>query len=304
MKLWNKYPLRVTLAAFAFLAASLLRAQTPQDSLALVQSRWAIQEIAPGVFWKHVHLNEKQLFASNQNVNLVETRLKNRRVRAALVSADVPGDTARRLVKTSELATKAGALVALNGTFFDTKRGGSVDFIRIDGRVLDTTRYTPGKPLAEHQQAAVAIRGRKVRIERAGSETDYGWERRLNAPDVLVTGPLLLWKGQPVPLSKTAFNTNRHPRSAVCVTRDKKLLLLTADGRNAQAQGLSLPELSFVLKQLGCRDAVNLDGGGSTTLYLQGQPDAGVVNRPSDNKQFDPFGERPVSNAILLMRKK
>lgn len=281
-----------------------LLAQAPPDSLVLVRSRWAIRELAPGVFWKRAHFEEKQLFGSNQYLNVVETRLKNRRVRLALTSADIPGDTARRLVKTSDLTARAGALVGLNGTFFDVKRAGSVDFLRIDGTVFDTTRYIPGKPLAEHQQAALTVRGRRVRIERAPDERAYGWEQRLRAPNVLVTGPLLLFEGRAVPLRDVPFNTNRHPRSAVCVTRDKKLLLLTADGRHAQAQGLSLPELTAVLRQLGCRDAVNLDGGGSTTLCIPGQSDAGVVNHPSDNRQFDAFGERPVSNALLLMRRK
>jgi exopolysaccharide biosynthesis protein len=278
-----------------------LRAQEPgTDSLALVPARWQSRAIHPGVTWRWTHVQDRSLFSSNQYLNVVETRLKNRRVRLELTSADTPGDTARRLVKTSDLTAQVGALVGLNGTFFDVKRAGSVDFLRINGTVFDTTRYVPGKPLIEHQQAALTIRGRRVRIERAPDERAYGWEQRLRAPNVMVTGPLLLFDGRAVPLRDVPFNTNRHPRSAVCLTRDKKLLLLTADGRHAQAQGLSLPELTIVLRQLGCRDAVNLDGGGSTTLCIPGQPAAGVVNHPSDNRQFDAFGERPVSNALLL----
>ena len=49
---------------------------------------------------------------------------------------------------------------------------------------------------------------------------------------------------------------------------------------------------------LGCTEAINLDGGGSSTMYIK---DEGVINFPSDNKQHDHEGERPVSNAILVL---
>ena len=73
-------------------------------------------------------------------------------------------------------------------------------------------------------------------------------------------------------------------------------MLLVADGRNKQAAGLSMNELLQVMQALGCADAVNLDGGGSTTMVVRGQ----VVNHPSDNKEFDAAGERPVANAIIV----
>jgi exopolysaccharide biosynthesis protein len=111
---------------------------------------------------------------------------------------------------------------------------------------------------------------------------------------------MLLENGAEVALAKTPFNDNRHPRTCVCITDERQVLLLTADGRNAQALGLSLPELRTLLAELGCRDAVNLDGGGSTTMWIFGQPDKGIVNMPSDNKLFDHFGERKVANAVLI----
>lgn len=276
------------------------------DSTALLKATWSFLDVAPGVTWKHAHLKNKELFQSNQNINILDTRLRNRRVRFGLVSADTPGDSVRKLIPTSELVTKAGALAAVNGTFFFVKQKGSEDRIKIDGVVLDSTFYTTGKPLMEHKQAALTIRKRKVTIERAPTSEpgmQYGWDKKLSAPNVMVTGPLLVWKGEIVPLQKSAFNDNRHPRTAACITKEKHLILLTADGRNAQAEGLSLHELAFLLKQLRCENAVNLDGGGSTTMVISGQPYKGVVNMPSDNKLFDHLGERPVSNAIIIRKR-
>ncbi len=273
------------------------------DSLALMKATWNFLDVAPGVTWKHVHLKNKELFQSNQNINVLDTKLRNRRVVFGLVSADTPGDSTRKLVPTSTLTKKAGAAAAVNGTFFNVKQAGSEDLIKIDGKVLDTTTYASDKPLIEHKQAALTIRKRKVSIERAPDERAYGWDQKLNAPNVMVTGPLLLWEGQPVPLKKNAFNDNRHPRTAACITREKHLLLVTVDGRNAQAAGMSLPELTYLLKQFRCERAVNLDGGGSTTMVITSQPHEGVVNMPSDNKVFDHLGERAVSNAIFIRKK-
>ena len=72
-----------------------------------------------------------------------------------------------------------------------------------------------------------------------------------------------------------------------------------ADGRfKDTAEGFTLPELERIMLWLGCTEAINLDGGGSSTMYIK---DEGVINFPSDNKQHDHEGERPVSNAILVL---
>jgi exopolysaccharide biosynthesis protein len=69
------------------------------------------------------------------------------------------------------------------------------------------------------------------------------------------------------------------------------------------AEGLNLAELTFLAKILDCKDAINLDGGGSTTMYVKGQNEDGVVNYPCDNKQFDHKGERAVSNVVMILKK-
>ena len=97
------------------------------------------------------------------------------------------------------------------------------------------------------------------------------------------------------------FVTHRHNRTALGIRPDGTVLLLVADGRFPhRAEGLSIPELTMVMRWLGCTDAVNLDGGGSSTMYVRSHPDT-VVNHPSDNHRYDHQGQRPVANAILLM---
>jgi exopolysaccharide biosynthesis protein len=92
------------------------------------------------------------------------------------------------------------------------------------------------------------------------------------------------------------FSAARHPRSAVGIARGgRELLLIGVDGRGSNGSvGMSLVELAGWMRRLGATSAANLDGGGSTTVWVRG---SGVVNRPSD-----PTGERPVGNALFVVR--
>lgn len=75
---------------------------------------------------------------------------------------------------------------------------------------------------------------------------------------------------------------------------------MTVDGRSEQSRGMSLEELRKVLSWMGATYILNLDGGGSTTMYVKGMSDNGVVNHPSDNKEFDNKGVRKVANIIMI----
>jgi exopolysaccharide biosynthesis protein len=60
----------------------------------------------------------------------------------------------------------------------------------------------------------------------------------------------LLFDDKEEPLKNNAFTNNRHPRTCACITKTKEILLITVDGRNAEAQGMSLQELTFLTKTL------------------------------------------------------
>lgn len=87
-----------------------------------------------------------------------------------------------------------------------------------------------------------------------------------------------------------SFVNKRHPRTAAGVTAQGKLLLVTVDGRYPWSRGASLPEMAAILKQAGAVNAINLDGGGSTSMFVDG----GVVNAPSDGRL------RWIPNGLLL----
>lgn len=146
---------------------------------------------------------------------------------------------------------------------------------------------------------------------RPGARISFSWHltpldpkqealwRRTNT--ILGGGPQLV-KGGKVDITTVqekvlpAFRNDRHPRTAIARLASGKLLLLTVDGRQPGISvGMSLDMLATLLLEFGADEAINLDGGGSTTMVVRDK----VVNRPSDST-----GERPVSDAILVFPKR
>jgi len=109
-------------------------------------------------------------------------------------------------------------------------------------------------------------------------------------------GPRLVENGQFAAAEAETFNADfrrqRHPRTAIGIRRDGRLVLLTVDGRQPKKSvGMTIEELASLMIEFECREALNLDGGGSTTMVISNK----VVNNPSDQA-----GERAVSDALLI----
>ena len=272
------------------------------DSLNWANASLQKEKLRNGLIHKTYRFSNKDCLGLNENINILEVKSKTKKLRFGLASADIysnPNPFGGTLKRTSEIAQTVGAIAAVNAGFFDMKNGGAVDYIKIENRVYDTSRVSAKQRLPFKQAiSALTINQNKVKIIKG--EKEKGWEEQINAEFVLLTGPLLLLQNEAQSLAKTAFNENRHPRTCACLTNSKKLMLVTVDGRAAESEGLSLPELTKILKSLDCKDAINFDGGGSTTMYIAGKPENGVVNYPSDNKKFDHHGERSVSNIFYI----
>lgn len=83
----------------------------------------------------------------------------------------------------------------------------------------------------------------------------------------------------------------RHPRSAICIDMNNYLYLVAIDGRYEYSDGMKISELAEMMLSLNCKEAMNLDRGGSTMLFANNK----TINRPCD-----PTGPRPVVSAILI----
>jgi len=246
----------------------------------LIKTDWQIKSVSDGVMMRYA---TDSLFNSVQAIYLVDVDTS-----AAAFEFGVAVPDSR--MATSDIARKEGVLAAVNGTFFNMKEGYNVHYVRVDDSIIAVT-----------DEGEFGIRATGV-FTATGEAVDilpWGPEREdagaVVAEDAIVSGPLLIDDGVDMPLDSINFNTNRHPRTMVGITADGHMLLLVVDGRQpGYADGMSLFELRALAHSLGCTDALNLDGGGSTTLVVAGEGSNGVVNRPSGKIQ------RPVPSILFV----
>ncbi len=258
------------------------------DSLTFLHANWDSQKIASGVKLKQHQFT--QLFGGNRYINMLEIRNK-KKLKFSLAYEP------HELKRTSDFAKENHALAAINGTFFDTKVGGSVAFLKVNGEVINQNHTFKNGSRTRYEDAGLVINNGKISI--VNWDGEEGWEQKLKDEHVMLSGPLIVYHHQMLPIDTAdAFNKTHHPRSLL-VTTPKKTYFIAVDGRNEFAGGMSMTELAHISMWLHADAALNLDGGGSTALYVK---DLGIVNHPSDNKKFDHEGERKVANVILLKK--
>lgn len=259
-----------------------------RDSLLIIKADWKVTTTPEGLTHKQAQI--KGLFNSVQSINLIEIP------RSAKMKVGIAGDEGMK--RTSQQATEKGALAAINGTYYNMVTGNSVCFYKINDQVLDTT--TNGEFKSRVNGAIREVKG-NIEIIDWNKEIEANYKK--NKGTVLASGPIMVDNGRISDWSKCdkKFIKTRHPRSAIFTKKNGTIVFLTVDGRSeGNAAGMSIPELAYLAKILGAEDAINLDGGGSTTLWLKGAPENGVLNYPSDNKLFDHKGERSVSNIFYV----
>ena len=133
---------------------------------------------------------------------------------------------------------------------------------------------------------------------RPGEVVNVTWflERWAGILDTVGGNPTLLERGRvSIGRCTSSYFCRRNPRTGIGVTPSGKLLLVTVDGRSRRSVGIKLGGFAHLFSRLGAEWALNLDGGGSTTMVIRGR----VVNNPSD-----PGGERAVGSAVLVLGRK
>ena len=201
----------------------------------------------------------------------------------------------RRLV---DWCRDRGVSDAVVGGYFVRPDGAPLGEVRIGGRPLPTLPFEEGWGQI---RACVGIDGEGLRL---GRRPDFG-----TAPvgDLLQAGPLLVQGGRPVgagdPEGFSAgagqfdsdITAGRYPRAALGLTADR-ILAVACEGRAEHEAGLGLAELADALVDLGVQEAINLDGGGSTSLVSG----FALVNRPREEHGIELAGGRPVATALVF----
>ncbi len=201
----------------------------------------------------------------------------------------------KELEKTSSFGMRYDALAAVNGSFFDMDSGGGVAYLEVNDTVINKTKSTLVKwAVPDSLINGAFVLTNKGEIVLQLVETDSFYEQSKMEDAVMVSGPMLLLNTNRVKLPQMDFAFKRHPRTFVC-TYNGSLIFILVDGRSSESEGFTLVEAQEFLQGLNIKDAINFDGGGSTTMWLK---NVGVVNNPSDKT-----GERPVANALLILKK-
>ncbi len=258
----------------------LLPGQPGAGSVDLSQIDWQTKSVSEGIILRYAN---DSLFNSVQAIYVVDVDTS-----AASFEFGVAVPDSR--MATSEIARQEGVLAAVNGTFFNMSEGYNVHYVRVDDSLIAVT---------DEGEFGIRATGVFTATGEAADILPWGPEREdagvITAEDAIVSGPLLLDDGRVIPLDSINFNRNRHPRTMVGITSNGHVMLIVVDGRQpGYAEGMSLFELRALARSLGCSDALNLDGGGSTTLVIAGEGSNGVVNRPSGKVQ------RPVPSILFV----
>jgi hypothetical protein len=281
------------------LAVGLLAQQAQAPALS------APEQVAEGV-WLH-RWSDPDLLAPPGPVAVHLLRLDPRRVDLRLALAS-DGDPAKATVQ--DIARRHGALAAVNAGFFVVATGAPAGLLKAGKRLVSSAALPRG---------AVGIQGRtrlrplrlifdQVSANRPAAgqpAVEYAPRRGTDpsawagASDIVGGAGLLVHKGRALAADDWAieklrpgFTTERHPRTMIGVDESGDIWLVAVDGRNPLVSlGMTFTELQALARRLSLRQALNLDGGGSTTMVVRGA----VVNHPSD-----PIGPRPVSDALLV----
>lgn len=227
--------------------------------------------LAPGVH----HFRATQLDPANDlNIAIIDGAA----VELKAVSAAAGATTEPRTV--SELCRRWSCLVAVNGDMFLPNHG-PLGALVSDGQVVVPM---PAPPVPAHWQLS-ADRSGRLSVDLAPPP---GTMQSTGASYPLVRNGQVLHIAE-----QTPFTLGRHPRTIVGWNAAGRTFIVTVDGRSARSSGMSLAEGAALMVALGATEAVNLDGGGSTTFVVNGQ----VANSPSEGR------ERRVANAWVVVAK-
>ena len=182
----------------------------------------------------------------------------------------------------------------------DRQRGRLISGPHREGKTQDSAaglRAIVRRRAWRRSRSQLLGRGTRVRLDVSYEPVEGEPKSWLLAQDIVGGAGLLIRDGRDVEdwsieRFNQGFAENRHPRTMIGTAADGTIWLVTVDGRQPeQSVGMTLVELRALAQRLGLVNALNLDGGGSTTMWVQGQ----VVNSPSD-----PTGPRKVSDALLV----
>lgn len=303
----SKY-IKLVLLTFICLVFLNTNAQQRKSNLLLDSNGWTIDTLRKDVIWyKYQNNNDKQF--AHQNVNVISFNPKAKQGRMIL-------EYKKEKDSLSVFASRvSGAIAGINATYFIEKKDfADYMYLRLRGKEIQQVKVPKSSIYWWKHQGMFTFNNNGNKFDIAFSPEDFA---KVKSENVVTGAPMLIDNFIPVGLTfadtigKDITNLHyehylkhqgvRHPRTAIAITKDGNLLLITVDGRNKDALGMSAKELTaFLQRFFNPKSAMNIDGEGSTMMWVKGQPFNGIVNYPTDNRKFDHYGQRMVETAIFI----
>lgn len=246
---------------------------------------------------KNAQVTDTSYSDGNISVNLTEKTVNDTQIYVAdvtLSSADYLKTALAQnsygtnvTAKTSVTAAENNAILAVNGDYYGANSSGYVirngvvyrDSVREDASNGDLAIYKDGsfKIIYENQISADQLVQDGV-------------------VNLLAFGPSLVENGEISVDTNTEVGQamSSNPRTAIGIIDENHYIIVVSDGRTSESKGLSLYQMAEVMKSYGVKTAYNLDGGGSSTLYFNGQ----VINKPTTGGSK--ISERAVSDIVYI----
>ena len=187
--------------------------------------------------------------------------------------------------KTSEIAESAGAILAINGDYYGSQEEG---YVLRNGVLYRNTAASGQEDLVIYDGGSFSI----INEEEITAEellADGAQQILSFGPALVEDGAVVVSEGDEVGKAKTS-----NPRTAIGIIDELHYVFVVSDGRTDESAGLSLSQLAEFMKGLGVVTAYNLDGGGSSTMYFNGE----VINNPTTNGRS--IKERSVSDIVYI----
>ncbi len=232
----------------------------------------------------------------NYSIMVVTMNLSDPRVAVHVARGgpdpDGDGPWVTTLMLTSAIARRENYDIAINGDFFTASfskdiEGSNTDFVKGKFAAPVGPAMTGGQLW---HKAATARPYLEITANHTAKLVDGRPKDPIDsaAQEIIGGGQIIVRAGKAVPFSGL-FASTRNPRTVVGLDKTgTRLTLLVVDGRQSKLSiGMTLAELSTEMLQLGCENALNLDGGGSTTLVYRTSATKAlhVINSPSDGKE-------------------
>ena len=187
---------------------------------------------------------------------------------------------------TSAIAEAHDAILGINGDYYGFRNDG---FVIRNGILYRST----SRSVDDDEALVIYENGSFEVVSESATSADALLEQ--GAVQVFSFGPSLLRNGE-ITVSKNSeveMAKTSNPRTAIGIISPLHYIMIVSDGRTDASAGLTLYQLAAIFKELGCETAYNLDGGGSSTMWFNGE----IVNVPTDGSTL---GERKVSDIVYI----